>query len=92
MKTRQTFRTGRTLKDVRRELRKARMENGVAVNLTFSNWFRPRVVWHSIKFVFKNRRRIRILKTMSDKSMGRDWRDSRPKKLQRKLGHLPQLT
>jgi hypothetical protein len=88
---RRSYKYGRTLKDVRRELVKARMADGVAVHLTLKQPWRIILWWRSLQFIFKNRRRQKILKTMSEKSMGFDWRCSLPKKQQRAAGMLPGL-
>jgi len=82
-------RTKRTLQDVRRELVKARVADAVAVSLSLRRWWHPVLWYRSLWFLYKNRRRQKILAEMNRKSMGFDWRDSRPKKLQRQLGILP---
>lgn len=83
---------GKTLKDVRRELVKAKLADAVTVQLTLNNFWRPMMWVRGFKFIFKNRRRQRVLQRMSDKSMGFAWRSSMPKKKQREMGYLPKLT
>lgn len=73
------------------ELRRARMADAVAVQLSLRRFWNPFVVWRTLKFLFANRRRQRQLATLSRLRMGFGWRDSRPKKLQRQLGLLPKL-
>jgi len=80
-----------SLKAVRRELRFANAADVVAVQLSLKNFWKPLVLWRAVKFVFKNQRRKKILAKMSRAKMGFNWRDSRPLKLQRRLGLRPQV-
>lgn len=83
---------GQTLKDVRVQLRKAKLANVAAVQITLRDFWRPIVWWRCLKFLYRNRRRQRLLETLSAKSMGFAWRSSIPRKKQRELGMLPKLS
>jgi len=83
---------GRTLQDVRKQLAKARLADGVAVQLTLRNAWNPVMWWRAFKFIYRNRTRQRKLEFLSKRSMGFDWRPSIPKKQQRNLGMLPKIS
>ena len=83
---------GKTLKDVRRQLAKAKLADAVAVQMSYRQWWNPLRWYRSFQFIYKNRRRQRSLKFLSDRSMGFVWRSSIPKKKQRAAGMLPKLT
>jgi hypothetical protein len=85
------MKTGRTWMDVRRERRKAKLADAMAVSLSLRNFWDPRVLWRTFKFLYQNRKRQRVLAELDRQRMGFDWRDARPKKLQRQLGLLPKL-
>lgn len=85
------MKTGRTLRDVRRQLVKAKLADGVAVQMTLARWWHPVRWWRAFKFLYANRNRQKKLQFLSERSMGFDWRSSIPKKQQRKLGMLPEL-
>jgi hypothetical protein len=46
-------------------------------------------VWRALHFRWVNARRRRALEALLANKMSPDWRDTRPKKLRRKLGLLP---
>jgi len=83
---------GQTLKDVRIQLRKARLADAAAVQITLRDCWRPIVWWRCMKFLYRNRKRQNLLQKLSDKHMGFAWRPSIPKKKQRQLGMLPKLS
>jgi len=78
-----------SLTAVRRELRKAKCADVVAVQISLKNFWKPWVLWRAIVFVFKNQRRQKVLGTMVRAKMGFAWRNAMPKKHQRQLGMLP---
>lgn len=80
-----------SLTAVRRELRRANAADVVAVQLSLRNFWNPLVLWRSVRFLFRNQRRKKLLATMSRAKMGFAWRDARPLKQQRRLGLKPQL-
>jgi len=81
----------RTWMDVRRERRKAKLADAMAVSMSLRRFWNPLVLFRTFKFLFSNRRRQRVLAEMDRNHMGFAWRDSRPKKLQRQLGLLPKI-
>ena len=81
-----------SLTAVRRELVRAKVADVVAVQLSLKNFWRPLVAWRAVKFIFQNQKRQKLLAKMSRAKMGFNWRDSRPLKLQRKLGLKPKLS
>ena len=80
-----------SLTAVRRELRRAKLADVVAVQMSLKNFWNPLVLWRAVKFIFQNQKRQKLLAKMSRAKMGFAWRDSRPLKLQRKLGLKPQI-
>lgn len=91
MSKKKTFSNAGSLTAVRRELVKAKCADVVAVQMSLRNCWRPSVIWKSVKFIFRNQRRKKLLATLSRAKMGFAWRDSRPLKLQRQLGLIPKL-
>lgn len=75
----------------RAELAKARVADAVAVQMSLRRFWNPFVLFRTFKFLFANRKRQRSLARLDKLRMGFEWRDSRPKKLQRELGLLPQI-
>jgi hypothetical protein len=79
----------RTLKSVYEEIYKSRIADFLAWRLALARCWRIDLVWTAIKFRMINSRRRRVLIRLAEARMSPDWRESRPKKLQRKLGILP---
>lgn len=81
-----------SLKAVRREQVRAKLADVVAVQTALRNFWNPLVLWRTVKFIFKNQRRQKLLAYLSRAKMGFNWRDSRPLKKQRELGLLPKIS
>lgn len=76
----------------KQELAKAKLADVVAVQLSLRNFWNPLVLWRTVKFLYQNHRRQRVLARMVKRQMGFNWRCSLPKKQQRQLGYLPKLS
>jgi hypothetical protein len=81
----------RTLADVRREMIARRIHAFFAWRAALSRFWRIDLLWRAIKLRWVYARRERVLGVLLKNKMSPDWRDSRPKKLQRKLGILRQV-
>jgi hypothetical protein len=87
-----TFSDAGSLTAVRRELRRANYADVAAVSIGLRNFWNPLALWRAGVFIFRNQRRKKLLARMDRAKMGFSWRDSRPLKLQRRLGLLPPIT
>lgn len=76
----------RTLADVRRELIARRIHAFLAWRMALARFWKLDLLWNSVKLRWVYRKRERALRALLANKMSPDWRDSRPNKLQRKLG------
>jgi hypothetical protein len=81
----------RTLRDVYVEIGKSRIADFIAWRLALARFWRFDLVWRALRFRIVNARRRKALIALARNKMSPDWRDSRPLKLQRKLGLKPSL-
>lgn len=81
----------KTLSDVRRDVVKSRLADLVAWRMALRQFWRPVLVWRSLKFRWQNRKRRGVLFQLLEKQMSPDWRCSLPKKQQRAMGMISQL-
>ncbi len=81
----------RTLRSLYIEIIKSRLADFAAWRMALSRPWRIDLIWIAIKFRFVNARRRRAALALVKRNMSPDWRDSCPKKTQRKLGLIPPI-